>query len=121
MVNKIEQETDPNYVATKVAANFTGCSGAKIMHQRSTACMDIDVNSVPVPNKSLNYLGIFYFSKCVVTVTNLLRKDWWNCYNIPLLCGWSVLPLQSLVSSVFVYQDLNLTQVWNQKQCCDIP
>ena len=73
------------------------------------------------PISLLNYLGIFYFSKCVVTVTNLLRKDWGDYYSIPLLCSWSVLPPRSLVSSVFVYQDQNLTQVWNQKQCCDIP
>ena len=45
------------------------------------------------PINPLDYLGIFYFSKCVVTVTNLLRKD---CRIITLfLCcvvGVSFLP-----------------------------
>lgn len=35
------------------------------MHQSSTTCMDINVNSDPMSNKSLNYLGIIlHFQMC---------------------------------------------------------
>lgn len=73
------------------------------MYQSSITCMDIDVSSDPVSNKSLELPGYIHFSKCVVTVTNLLRKIG-EYYIIPLL--WLECPSSwSLVSSVFVYQD----------------
>lgn len=91
------------------------------MYQSSIACMDIDVSSDPVSNKSLELPGyILLFQMCSYCYKSF-KKRLGEYYIIPLLCGWSVLPPWSLVSSVFLHQDQNLTQVWNQKQCCDIP